>query len=99
MLARCFAENAWFDMAIEDYKDSLEKVEAGDRDTELAIRYDLMVALMAHARDQESIDLAREALDIASSIARKDITYRDIRNCRVQADELIKQLKKPSSNE
>ena len=40
---------------------------------------------------------AREALEICSSIARKDITYRDIRARRKHADELIKELGSSSS--
>ena len=98
MLGRCFAAETWHDIAIQEYKEALERVEAGDKQAELAIRYDLMVSLMAHARTEQSPDLAREALEICSSIARKDITYRDIRACRKQVDELVKELSGPSSD-
>jgi tetratricopeptide (TPR) repeat protein len=98
MLGRCFAAENWHDIAIQEYKEALDRVEAGDRDTELMIRYDLMVSLMEHARTEQSMELARESLEICSSIARKDITYRDIRICRKQVDELIQQLSGPSSD-
>ncbi|MHC4420156.1 MAG: tetratricopeptide repeat protein [Planctomycetota bacterium] len=98
MLGRCFAAQSWHDMAIQEYKEALERVEAGDRESDLAIRYDLMVSLMEHAKTEESLDLAREAVEICSSIARKDITYRDIRACRKQVDVLIKELSGPTSD-
>jgi tetratricopeptide (TPR) repeat protein len=96
MLGRCFAAESWHDIAIQEYKEALDRVEPGERGTELAIRYDLMVSLMEHARREKSLDLARESLEICSSIARKDITYRDIRTCRKQVDELIKELSGPA---
>ncbi len=92
LLGRCFAAESWHDIAIEEYKEALERAEPGDKDMELSIRYDLMVSLIELARREKSLDLAKEALDISSSIARKDITYRDIRQCRKQVDELVKQL-------
>jgi tetratricopeptide (TPR) repeat protein len=98
MLGRCFAAESWHDIAIQEYKEALERTEPGDRETELAVRYDLMVSLMEHARGEKSLELARESLEICSSIARKDITYRDIRACRKQVDELIKELSGPSSD-
>ena len=98
MLGRCFAAESWHDIAIQEYKEALERLEAGDKDTELSIRYELMISLMEHARLEKSLELARESLEICSSIARKDITYRDIRTCRKQVDELIKELSGPSSD-
>ncbi len=99
MLGRCFAAQSWHDEAIGEFKEALERVEPGDKETELSVRYDLMVSLMGFARDTKSLEIAREALDICSSIVRKDITYRDIRSCRKQADELIKELTGPASSE
>ena len=92
MLGRSFAAATWHDDAIKEFKDALESVEPGDRDTELSVRYNLMVSLMEFARDEKSLESAREALEICSSIVRKDITYRDIRACRSQVGELIKEL-------
>ncbi len=99
MLGRSFAAQAWHDIAIQEYKEALDRVEPGDKDTELSIRYDLMVSLMEFAQQEKSLELAREALEICSSIARKDITYRDIRTCRMEADKLIKELGRPEPAE
>ena len=92
LLGRCFAAESWHKEAIEEYKEALEQIEPGDKETELAIRYDLMVSLMEQASQEKSLELARESLQICSTIARKDITYRNIRDCRRKVDELIKQL-------
>ena len=62
------------------------------KDREQTIRYDLMVAMIEGARADDSIDLARQAKTICSDIARKDITYRDIRAKRREVDELIKSI-------
>ena len=97
MLGRCFAAEGWHGEAIEEYKESLGRVEPGDKETELAIRYDLMVSLMEHARFERSLELARESLSICSTIARKDITYRNIRDCRKQVDSLVRELTNPAS--
>ena len=96
MLGRSFAGKSWHDVAIQEFKEALQRVEPGDKDTELAIRYDLMVSLMEHAGQERSLEHAREALEICSSIVRRDITYRDIRDCRSQADQLVKELSGPS---
>jgi tetratricopeptide (TPR) repeat protein len=98
MLGRCFAAESWHDIAIQEYREALEHVEAGDKESELAIRYDLMVSLTEHAKTEQSLELARESLEICSSIARRDITYRDIRACRKQVGELIEELSGPSSD-
>ncbi len=99
MLGRSFAAETWHDDAIKEFKDALERVEPGDKDTELSVRYNLMVSLMEFARDEKSMESAREALEICSSIVRKDITYRDIRDCRTKVGELIKELAGTASSE
>ena len=92
LLGRCFAVEGWHAEAIAEYRDVLNKIDASEAELELEIRYDLMVSLIDKARRDESEELAREALDICSSIARKDITYRDIRDRRRAIDELVKSL-------
>ncbi|MHC5023004.1 MAG: tetratricopeptide repeat protein [Planctomycetota bacterium] len=91
-LGRCFAAEGWHREAIGEYKEALGSIEATEKELELTIRYDLMVSLMGEARVEKSIELAREALDICSSIARRDITFRDIRNRRKELDQLLKEL-------
>jgi len=99
MLGRCFAEEAWHIEAIQAYKQALEHVEATEKEMELAIRYDLMVSLMANAREERSVDLSKEARGICTSILQQDVTYRDIRSARKEVDQLIKELSGHPLNE
>jgi lipopolysaccharide biosynthesis regulator YciM len=91
-LGRCFASEGWNAEAIGEFKESIKSLAGGDNEAELSLRYDLMQSLAAKAKIDENIDLAREAMEICSSIARKDIAYRDIRDCRRTLDDLIKEL-------
>ena len=70
----------------------LANIDATEGSLELEVRYDLMLSLIEAARAETSEVLAREALEICSGIARKDITYRDIRNRRREIDELVRSL-------
>jgi tetratricopeptide (TPR) repeat protein len=92
MLGRCFLADDWYAEAISEFEEALAAIEATDREYELTIRYDLMVALLEAAREEQDADLARQAKNICSDIARKDITYRDIRARRKEVDQLIKEL-------
>ena len=91
-LGKCFVVEGWFSEAIGEFKESIKAIAGGDNNTELAIRYDLMQALAKKAEADKNVDLAREAMDICSRIARKDISYRDIRDCRRNLDTLVKEL-------
>jgi tetratricopeptide (TPR) repeat protein len=98
MLGLCFAREGWHQEAIGEFKEALTHIDATERDRELMIRYDLMVSLIEHARVERSAELAREALEICSGIARKDITYRDIRAKRKEIDQVMRELSgSPSS--
>ncbi|HRP61819.1 MAG TPA: hypothetical protein PK400_00840 [Phycisphaerales bacterium] len=92
MLGRCFARENWHPEAIAEYKDAINAIDVTEKDRELVIRYDLMASLIAQAREEQSMDLAKEALEICSGIARKNITYRDIRGKRKEIDQLIRDL-------
>ncbi len=91
-LGRCFASEGWFSEAVGEFKESIKALAGGDNETELSLRYDLMQALAKKAKADSNIDLAREAMEICSGIARKDISYRDIRDCRRNLDDLVKEL-------
>ena len=91
-LARCFAREGWHSEAVDEYRDTISNMDATERDLELDIRYDLMESLIELAREERSDILAREALEICSGIARKDITYRDIRARRKELDTLCREL-------
>jgi tetratricopeptide (TPR) repeat protein len=92
MLGRCFMADGWYTEAISEFEDALRAIEATERDRELAIKYDLMLALLAAAQEEDSIDMARQSKSICSEIARSDITYRDIRAKRKEVDEVIRRL-------
>ncbi|MHC5026852.1 MAG: hypothetical protein ACYTGR_08860 [Planctomycetota bacterium] len=92
MLGKCFAREGWHSEAIEEYQEALRSADVLEEEREQDIRYDLMLSLIEHARSESSGDLAREARDICSQIARKDISYRDIRVRRKEVDELVKTL-------
>ncbi len=98
-LGKCFAKEGWHVEAIAEYKEALNKIDAGDKERELEIRYDLMLSLIQHARAEESIEVAKEALHICSGIARTKITYRDIRGKRKEIDDLIKSLAPAGSSD
>ena len=92
MLGRCFLAADWFEEAISEFEESLHVIDATERDRELAIKYDLMAAMIEFARVENSIDHAKQAKTICSEIARTDITYRDIRKKRREVDDVIKSL-------
>ena len=92
MLGRCFLADDWYSEAIAELRETITVVDATEKERELAIKYDLMLALLESAREESHLDNARQAKDICSEIARADITYRDIRAKRKEVDELIKSL-------
>ena len=91
-LGKCFISENWFAEAISEFKESIKALAGSDNTTELSIRYDLMQALAKKAEADKNVELAREAMEICSGIARKDISYRDIRECRRSLDTLVKEL-------
>jgi tetratricopeptide (TPR) repeat protein len=91
-LGRCFSSEGWYSEAVGEFKESIKALAGSDNETELSLRYDLMKSLSAKAKKDGNIDLAKEAMEICSGIARKDISYRDIRDCRRNLDELVKEL-------
>jgi tetratricopeptide (TPR) repeat protein len=91
-LGKCFASEGWFSEAVGEFKESIKSLGGSDNELELSLRYDLMHSLTKKAKKDANIDLAKEAMDICSGIARKDISYRDIRDCRRNLDELVKEL-------
>ncbi len=91
-LGQTFSAEGWQPEAVAEYREALQSLDVTNRDLELPIRFDLMLSLIAESRKQRSIDLAKEAQEICSTIARKDITYRDIRERRREVDQLVQDL-------
>lgn len=92
MLGKCFAAEGWHQEAIGEYRDALKVLDAADKDRELEIKYDLMSSMIAVAREEQSLAMAKESADICSTIVRKNITFRDIRTKRKELDQLIRDL-------
>ena len=92
-LGNCFAAEGWHQEARAEYLEALEAIDATNKELELPIKYDLMVALIELAREQTSREMADEAAEICSEIVRKDIKYRDIRERRREIDDLSKSMR------
>ncbi len=92
LLGRCFAIEEWHNEAIEEFKEALAAMDVVDKDLDLDIRYDLMHSMIELAKTERDAELAREARDVCSGIARKNIAYRDIREKRREVDTLLKRL-------
>ncbi|MAD78549.1 MAG: hypothetical protein CMJ51_04160 [Planctomycetaceae bacterium] len=92
MLGKCFSHEGWHQEAVGEFREALERIEGTEQERELPIRYDLMLSLIDLARDNNSMEEAREAAEICSAIVRKDIGYRDIRVKRKEVDTLVKEI-------
>lgn len=92
MLGRCFAEENWHTEAIGEFREAIQALDASDKDRELEIKYDLMLSLIAAARADNSIALAKEAAEICSLIVRRNIGFRDVRTKRKEIDQLVRDL-------
>jgi tetratricopeptide (TPR) repeat protein len=92
LLGRCFLAENWYSDAAAEFDEALQALDATEKDRELGIKYDLMVALLSQAAEDRQIEDARRAKTICSEIARTDITYRDIRAKRKEVDDLIRTL-------
>ncbi|MDY7109122.1 MAG: hypothetical protein SYC29_10855 [Planctomycetota bacterium] len=92
MLGRSFLHEDWYAEAIAEFQEALSSIDATQSERELPIKYDLMLALIEAAREEESVDMAKQAKSICSEIARKDVTYRDIRAKRKEVDGLIREM-------
>lgn len=92
MLGRCFAKAGWMSEAIEEYREAIGALDATQAERELEIKYDLMLALIALAQQEKSSALAKEAADICSTIVRRNISFKDVRQKRKDVDELVRAL-------
>lgn len=96
MLARSFAKIDFLDEAVQTFRDAVEAQQIPDDETGMDLRYGLMVALRDQAEEERDLETAKEAEKIASSIAIKQIDYRDIRDQRVALKELVRSLRDSS---
>jgi tetratricopeptide (TPR) repeat protein len=80
-LGRCFQAEGWYGEAVGEFEEAIKALDATQRDLELDVKYDLMVALVELARDENDVEAARKAKGICSGIAR-----------RKEVDEVIRDL-------
>ncbi len=93
MLARSFKEIDFVDEAVQTFRDAVEAHPIPDDETGMDLRYGLMESLRAKAEEEQELEAAKEAEKIASSIAIKQIDFRDIRDQRVSLKELVRTLR------
>ena len=97
-LGFCYIHMDWLDAAITTLKEGIDAYQ-GPQDDDLPkdMRYLLVDALEKNARKLKSVDNAREALEVASSLLQIDIRYRDIRERVNGLNALIKELQEVSN--
>jgi tetratricopeptide (TPR) repeat protein len=92
-LGRSFLELGWQDEAIGQLRDAINAHPVPGDDTHRELRYGLMSALEAKAREAQDLEAAEEAGKIASSIAIEQISFKDIRERRAALQELVKEIR------
>lgn len=90
MLGRCFAKAGWHSEAADEFREAIGALDSTQSDRELEIKYDLMNSLIALATAEKSGALAKEAAELCSTIVRKNIAFRDVRQKRKDVDELVR---------
>lgn len=93
MLAQSFLAMGWGDEAVTTFRHALEAHGRDSDATGMEINYGLMLALLAKATDHRDLDAAIEADKIASSIAIKNISFKEIRQSRDAIKALLAELR------
>ncbi|HBS29317.1 MAG TPA: hypothetical protein DEB06_07665 [Phycisphaerales bacterium] len=92
-LAQAFEKLGWLEESESTYREAIAKHENPSDDLAVELRYGLMSALEARARDEKKLEIAEEALKLASSIAIQRIGFRDIRDRRQALQELVRSMR------
>jgi len=98
MLGQSFQKIAWNEEAIDTFRHAADLKDLLP-DTYMEIRYFLMTALQAKADTERDIPSAEEADRLASSIARQQMSYKDIRVRREAIKNLLIKLRGPRSTD
>ena len=93
MLAQSFLAMQWGDEAVTTFRQALDAHGRDSDDTGMEINYGLMDALLTKATDHRELDAVVEADKIASSIAIKNISFKEIRQKRDAIKKLIAELR------
>lgn len=92
MLGQAFLKVDYISEAVEMFRQALENRDIG-AETDLDLRYGLLMALQTKAEHEKDLAAAEEADKVASSITIKQFTYRDVRQRRDAVKKLITALK------
>ncbi|MCA9292724.1 MAG: tetratricopeptide repeat protein [Phycisphaerales bacterium] len=91
-LAQSFSAMGWLDEAEDTYREAVQNHPVDNDELGMELRYGLMDVLARKAEDTKSVETAKEAFKIASSIAIQQINYKDIRERREKLQALVKAL-------
>lgn len=94
MLARGFLAMGWGDEAVTTFRQALEAHGRDSDDAGMEISYGLMEALLERAKQSGDPEAAAEADRIASSIAIRNIRFREIRDRRDEIKALLADMRK-----
>jgi len=93
MLAQSFLAMEWGDEAVTTFRQALQAHGRDSDATGMEINYGLMDALLKKATDHRDLEAAIEADKIASGIAIKDISFKEIRAKRDAIKKLLVELR------
>lgn len=92
MLGLSFLRIGFLPEAVETFRHA-EEVRDMSSEMQLEVKYNLMVALRKFAENDGDLPAAEEAYKFSSTIAMKQISYRDIRQQREAIGKLVQSLK------
>ncbi len=93
LLGRCFLDKGWSDEAIEILENGIEFHPVADDALGKELRYETLVALLASAERNKKIEQAEQANKLASELLQADINYKDIRDKKQAANDLLAELR------
>ena len=96
-MAECYLALEWLDPAIDTLKSAIAAHPLPGDALGLWLKYLLITALERQARKLGSLDHAREAQSVASTILQLDIRYRDIRDRVSKLKQLVDELVKKAT--
>lgn len=92
-LGQSFDALGWLDEAESSYRGAIEEYPVDSDELGMELRYGLMRVLERQAREHKKASAADEAYKLASSIALKQINYKDIRERRAAIQSLQKEMR------
>jgi tetratricopeptide (TPR) repeat protein len=93
MLAQSFLAMGWGDEAVTTFRQTLDAHGRDSDEIGMSINYGLMDALLTKATDHRDLEAIIEADKIASSIAIRDIGFKEVRTKRDAIKKLLAELR------